>query len=518
MNAFRIVLVNPPHSLEERYGSFKSVGNTMPSLGLLGLAAVLREAGFAVAVVDAPSRNLGYRDTLKEVLDFRPDAAGMTAFTPSIFNAVKTADLLKAARPALPIVLGGPHLAAAPEETMRRFPGFDVGGLGEAESYLVPLFRALADGGELDRIPGLLLRRDDAVVSTGRAPAIKDLDRLPFPAWDLLPGFPRGYRPAAHTYRRLPAATMFTSRGCPEQCTFCDRGVFGNTIRAFSAEYVVDQIEFLITRFGIRDLTIYDDIFPLLKPRLLKICELMHRRGLELTWSCNSRVNLVDAQILAAMREAGCYQVGYGIESGDQGILDRISKRVKLEQVERAIRLTDEAGIRAKGFFIMGHPGETAATLRRTIDFAKSLPLTDYQTCLFTPFPGTEAHARAHQDGTFDDDWRRMNLLTPVFVPHGLSADQLVATAARSYREFYLRPRIVWRYLTGLRRPEHVTQMVRGGLALVQTSVGHRLGRRLFRSPLARLHGVFARFNESSMGARPAEAPKPEPVPAPLKV
>jgi radical SAM superfamily enzyme YgiQ (UPF0313 family) len=503
----KIALINPPHSLEERYGTMKTVGNTMPSLGMLGLAGVLRAGGFELAVIDAPSRNLGYDDTLREALAFHPDAVGMTAFTPSIFNAVKTAERLKAARPGLPIVLGGPHLAAAPEETMRRFGCFDVGGVGEAESYLVPLFAAVTGHGDLAGIKGLLYRRGDEVVSTGRPAALKDMDALPFPAWDLLPDFPNGYRPAAHTYRRLPAATMFTTRGCPEQCTFCDRGVFGNTIRAHTAEYVVDQIEFLITRFGIRDLTIYDDIFPLLKPRLFRICELLQERNLNLTWSCNSRVNLVDASVLKAMKDAGCYQIGYGIESGDQDILNHISKRVRLEQVEEAIRLTDEAGIRAKGFFIIGHPGETLASIRRTIDFAKKLPLADYQTCLFTPFPGTEAHAEAHEAGAFDDDWSRMNLLTPVFVPHGLTADLMVYWAARSYREFYLRPRIIWRYLTGLRRPEHVTQMLRGAAVLVRSTLESWRA----KAGLPSLHGIFTRFNQTAMGAKPPTPPAAEP-------
>jgi len=504
----KIALINPPHSLEERYGSMKTVGNTMPSLGMLGLAGVLREGGCDVAVIDAPSRNLGYTDTLKAALAFAPDAVGMTAFTPSIYNAVKTAEQLKAARPDLPIVLGGPHLAAAPEETMRRFPCFDVGGVGEAESYLVPLFAAVVQRGDLSTIKGLLYRDGDTVRSTGRPAALKDMDALPFPAWDLLPDFPAGYRPAAHTYRRLPAATMFTTRGCPEQCTFCDRGVFGNTIRAHSAEYVVDQIEFLIKRFAIRDLTIYDDIFPLLKPRLFRICELMQERGLNLTWSCNSRVNLVDASVLKAMKDAGCYQIGYGIESGDQDILDHISKRVKLAQVEEAVRLTDEAGIRAKGFFILGHPGETVASIRRTIDFAKRLPLADYQTCLFTPFPGTEAHAQAHAAGTFDDDWRRMNLLTPVFVPHGLTAEGMVDWAARSYREFYLRPRIIWRYLTNVRRPEHVTQMLRGAAVLLRSTLTAWRA----KAGLPSLHGIFARFNQSAMGVKASPEPESSPL------
>jgi len=463
----RVALVNPPHSLEERYGPLKSAGNTMPSLGLAGLAAILRDAGFAVAVVDAPSRQLGFAAAAAEIDGFAPDAVGMTAFTPSIHNAATLAGLLKEWHPERPIVLGGPHLSALPADTLRRFAAFDLGVVGEADDTIVPVFRLALDGGRPGDLPGLVCRNGGEPAETPRAAPIRDLDRLPFPAWDLLPGFPGRVRPAAHTYRRLPAATLFTARGCPELCVFCDRSVFGNAVRSFSAEYVVDQMGLLVRRFGIRDLTIYDDIFPLAKPRLLRVCELIREKGLDLTWSCNSRVNYADPESLRAMKAAGCWQIGYGIESGDQEILDRIAKRTKLSDIERAARLTDEAGIRVKGFFMMGLPGETEETVRRTIDFACRLPLSDYQTCFFTPLPGTAVTADLPRWGTLDDDWRKMNLLNPVFVPHGFTAERLRARAARSYRAFYLRPRIVWRYLTRIRRPEHVTQLVRGAFALL---------------------------------------------------
>jgi radical SAM superfamily enzyme YgiQ (UPF0313 family) len=257
--------------------------------------------------------------------------------------------------------------------------------------------------------------------------------------------------------------------------------VFGNKVRGFSAEYVVGQMEHLVRAFGVRDLVIYDDIFPILRPRLLRVCELIRSRGLDLTWSCNSRVNFADPESLRAMREAGCWQIGYGIESGSQEILDIIGKRIRLGEVERAVRLTEEAGIRAKGFFIIGHPGETLATIRRTIDFAKSLRLSDYQTCFFTPFPGTDIHREAGKYGTVAAGWDRMNLLTPAFVPNGLTAAGLEYWAARSYREFYLRPRIIWRYLAGIRRPSQAFQILRGAVALLDSlfrAVLHRFATR----------------------------------------
>jgi len=465
----RVILVNPPHSLEERYGSMKAVGNTMPSLGLLGLAGFLRGRGFTVGLIDSPARGLSFDATVREALAFSPDIAGLAAYTPSVHNAARTAGMLKEARPTLPVILGGPHVSAVPALTLSMFPDFDAAAVGESEGHLESLIRTILDGGSLSGIPGTAFRRDGEVVVTARAPELRDLDSLPFPAWDLLPGFPAAYRPAAHTYRRLPSATMFTSRGCPEHCAFCDRSVFGNRVRAFSAEYVVDQMEVLVRRFGIRDLTIYDDIFPLLKPRLIRICEMMRSRGLNLTWSCNSRVNFADRRTLKVMKEAGCYQIGYGIESGDQAILDRITKGFRLEEAEEAIRMTDEAGIKAKGFFITGHPGETLATIRKTVDFAKRLALSDYQTCFFTPYPGTADPKALEKEGKVEVDWPLMNLLQPAFIPAGLSRSDLVYWAARSYREFYLRPRIIWRYVSNIRRPEHLVQIARGARALAQS-------------------------------------------------
>lgn len=483
MAKLHVALVNPPHSLEERYGAMKAAGNTMPSIGLLGMAAILRNEGFTVAVVDAPARGLSYSETLKETLAGAPQAVGMTAFTPSVFNAAKMAGLLKEQVPGLPVALGGPHSAAVPEETVKMFGCFDAIAIGEGEPIIAPLMKALAGRGDLSPIPGLLFMADGKAKRTGPAALVKEMDSLPFPAWDLAPGFPGAYRPAAHTHRRLPSATMFTTRGCPEQCRFCDRSVFGNSIRGFSAGYVVNQMEALVRDWGIRDLIIYDDIFPLLKPRLLEICRLIRSRGLNLTWSCNSRVNFAEPEALAAMRGAGCWQIGYGIESGDQGILDIIGKRIKLEQVERAVRLTEEAGIRSKGFFIIGHPGETRATIRATIDFAKKLGLSDYQTCFFTPFPGTDIHREAAKYGTVVATWDKMNLLAPAFIPHGLTAGGLERLAARSYREFYLRPRIVWRYLSGIRSPYHVLQILRGGFALLSSLARAAIHRMLGRIP-----------------------------------
>jgi len=310
---------------------------------------------------------------------------------------------------------------------MERFQVFDIAVVGEGELTLVELLHVLHANQPLASVAGLVIRDGETLRATGRRPFITDLDSLPFPAWDLLEGFPQCYLPAPFKVRQLPAATLVTSRGCPNTCIFCDRSVFGASCHAYSADYVVRQMVELQRRYGIREFSFEDDTFITFKTRLKEICSRLIDLRLDLSWSCLGRVNHVTAENLALMRRAGCWQISYGIESGSPEILSLINKRVSLDQVRQAVQLSRKAGIRSKGFFILGHPGETRATLRMTSDFALELPLDDISVSLMTPFPGTELYRRAAEFGTFDPDWGRMSLLNVVFVPHGLTAEDLLA-------------------------------------------------------------------------------------------
>ena len=290
------------------------------------------------------------------------------------------------------------------------------------------------------------MREGNELRDTGRRPFIADLDSLPFPAWDLLEGFPQRYLPAPFKVRQLPATTLVTTRGCPNTCIFCDRSVFGSSCHAYSAEYVVRQMTELYHRYGIREFSFEDDTFITFKSRLQDICNRLIELGLDISWTCLGRVNHVTADNLRLMKRAGCWQISFGIESGSQEILSLINKRIRLDQVRQAVRLSREAGIRTKGFFILGHPGETRETMRMTIDFALELPLDDISVCHMTPFPGTELHARAAEFGDFDPDWGAMNLLNIVFIPNGLTRNDLLSAQKELIRRFYFRPRIITDY------------------------------------------------------------------------
>ena len=271
---------------------------------------------------------------------------------------------------------------------------------------------------------------------------IDDLDTLPFPAWDLLEGFPARYHPSVFKYRRLPSTHLVTSRGCPSRCTFCDTSVFGRAIRFHGAEYVLDMLTLLYNSHGIRDFIFEDDQFLLDRPRLEAICEGILRRGLRISWSCNGRVNSIrDATLPALVRRAGCWQINFGIESGDQTILNAMRKGITLPKVEEAIRLVHQAGIQTRGYFVLGFPEDTPATVQRSIRFACRLPLDDVSVFMLTPFPGSEIYRRQNQEHYLTDSFEKMNVLNVIATPRQLTDEQLRSAQRAFLRAFYLRPR-----------------------------------------------------------------------------
>jgi len=470
--------MTPPLSLEARYGSWARAGNAMPSLGIISLAAVTRREGFDSRVIEAAARDLDQEQVLQKIKEIEPRYVGLSATTFSIGTAAQLAKRIKLINKDTIIIVGGHHISAASQETMERFSDFDLGVIGEGEATVVELLKTLENGEELKRVKGIIYRakmddngkENEQTRFTAPRELIEDLDQLPFPAYDLLEGFPRAFHPPPFKMARFPAASIVTSRGCPNRCIFCDRSVFGNRCRAFSSEYIITWIKELVHRYGVRELLIEDDTFVMFKSRLFEICEGILRERLDLSWSCLGRVDMVTPEILKLMRKAGCWEIGYGIESGAQHILDLEEKKIDLAQVEQAVAWTKEAGIVTKGFFMIGHPLENEETMNRTIDFAKKLPLDDISVMMLTPFPGSELYKMAHHYGIFSNDWDKMNLLQPVFIPKGLDEEKLNSHTRKMLKEFYLRPRIFWGYLLRMaKHPRTIFRILKGFYAFLTT-------------------------------------------------
>ena len=462
----KIALVNPPYSFwspDKNY--LRPFIGTLPSLGLLSLAAVLRKRGYAVRIIESASLGLTFSQTVEEILREKPHYIGLNCTTASIDNAGQIASAIKAVNAQTLVFVGGPHITSIPEETFRRYAAFDYGIAGEGEMAFPDLLLWVEEGQRFREVESAIFREGAKVIINPRRRFIEDLDCLPLPAYDLLPFFPQKYRPPLLNYQRGPAASLISSRGCPQICTFCDRSVFGNRYRYFSEDYLMDLISHLHHSYGIRHLIFADDQFAASRSRLLRFCEKLARAGLPLRWNCDARVDSVDPALLKIMKRAGCWMISYGIESGSPEILAAISKGIRLDQVEQAVRATKEAGIRAKGLCMIGYPQETASTLKDTLSLILRCPFDELNLSFLTPYPGTEIYAQAKGSPSFTEDWSRMNAMNCVFRPETLATGVLEKNYAKIIRKFYMRPRITFSYLNLLARSPDNCGRLAAGLA-----------------------------------------------------
>jgi anaerobic magnesium-protoporphyrin IX monomethyl ester cyclase len=459
-----IVLVNPPYSFwSPEKNHLRPFIGTQPSLGLLSLAGVLRQEGFPVKILESASLGLSLPLTVDYVLQENPKYLGLTCTTASVDNAARIARAVKQKTPGIRVLVGGSHITALPAATFKRYPEFDFGVLGEGEAALGELLKAVEGGMDLPLVESAVFREGGKVRVNPRRKLIENLDELPFPAYDLLPSFPHAYRPPFLNYLKGPTASLTSSRGCPQTCTFCDRSVFGNRYRYFSEEYLLELIFLLRRRYGIQHLIFADDQFAASRPRLIRLCEKLARAGPKIRWNCDARTDSVDPDQLKLMKRAGCWMISYGIESGSQQILDQIQKGITLDRVEQTLRWTREAGIRAKGLFMVGYPQETEETLDQTLSFIRRAPLDEINLSFLTPYPGTEIYRQIRGSPEFDEDWGRMNALHCLFKPRALSRERLEKAYGRIIRRFYLRPGITRSYLGHLfRSPENGARLAAG--------------------------------------------------------
>lgn len=449
----RVMLIYPPVSKEERYSSaIGSAGGRQMPLGVFYLASYLRHHSHDVAVIDGETEGLTAGDIYQRVKAFNPDLIGISTTTMAFHRALETAQEIKTKFPNHPIVLGGPHISSNLAHAMS-YNLFDYGVVGEGETILLELVEKLQNGGDVSTIAGLAYRQNGEMKYMPRAGQIENLDDLPFPAYDLVSNL-SSYAPPPCNYKKFPVANVITSRGCPNSCTFCDRSVFGQSLRQRSAENVAAEIELLWKDYDVREIAFVDDTFTIRPQRIRRLFEILDTKGISFPWTCMSRINTVDYEVLKFMRDRGCWHISFGIESGNEDILRRIKKHISLSQAHRVIQWCAELGIRTKGFYIIGHPGETLETIEQTIQSALDLPLDDVVVTINTPIPGSPQYAEAKQNGSLDEtDWSKYNYWRPVFVPHGLTKDDLLLKHREFYRRFYMRPRIMWRYFNSFLSP-----------------------------------------------------------------
>jgi len=464
-----IILTTSPLSRQALYGIMSEVGAYDPPLGLAYLAANLRKHNISVEIVDANAMGLTRDELVNLIITKAPRYVGITAVTLDIYSAAKLAHDIKQKNRDIITMLGGVHLTAVPRETMEKFPQFDIGVIGEGETTLLEAIQALNGKKNLQTVNGLVYRLNGEVIFTQPRGMNYTLDSYPPPAWDLIPGFPHNYPVPPYSTYQGPSCSIVTSRGCGRRCTFCFQGTMGRSLRFHSAEYVLTIIKHLFSHYDIRDLRFVDDQFLASKTRSEKICAMLIKEKLNLTFSCLARIDTINPPLLRLLKKAGCRQINFGIESGSQRILDLVKKDIKLEEIFQAVKWTHEEGIRTLGYFMIGFPTETEQTIKESITFAKKLPLDDISIFLLTPFPGTELYGCAHHYGIFKKDWKAMSLfIEPCFVPHGLTKEKMLALRKKAILQFYVRPRIIFSYLRRIKSMAHIKMLLKGFFTVIR--------------------------------------------------
>jgi len=364
--------------------------------------------------------------------------------TPSIYDVYHAAKVAKNHNPAILVVVGGAHVTFQDEQVLRECPEIDVVVRGEGEVTMNMLMERISESRSIDDVPGTTVRRGNTTIRNPDMPYIVNLDELPFPDYetlDLPSYFPKGKR----------IAPMITSRGCPYQCTFCSSSrITGKRWRGRSPENVIQEMQLLVDKYGVQDITFLDDLFTFDHRRVQDICSHMIQDSSDIGWTCSSRADFIAKypEMTNWLKKAGCHTIYIGAESGSQRILNRIKKGIRVDQIISAVKRAKRVGLEVVLSFILGIPGETKDDIRSTIDFACKLDPDLAQFTICTPYPGTPMYDEAIENNWLSvSDWSKFTVLEPIMDLPGLSKDWVKQQLRRAYYRFYTRPCFIWKHI-----------------------------------------------------------------------
>jgi radical SAM superfamily enzyme YgiQ (UPF0313 family) len=452
----RVLLVNPSMNMK-KLGRFAKLLEPMPPTGLAYIAGALEAHGATVRAVDMFAEHLSAEEVVDIAKRFRPDLVGMTVLTPSASVCEGLSRLLQRALPDARIVWGAVHADVFARELVR--DGIcDFVVHHDGEITVCELVDALAaNEKDYSAIDGLTWRTTDgeAVTNKGRT-LLRDLDSLAYPAWHLFPYHRYGLLPFADMDK--PVLTMTGSRGCPYRCDYCSLLHTGKVYRRRDPIKIADEYEYLVDRYGVKQIGFVDPIFPLVKKDLRPLCEELVRRGLDkkCVWLSETRADRLDAETCELMYEGGCRRVLMGIESGVDLLLGNVNKTITTDSVRNAVKYLRQAGLQSVGLFMIGLPGETPELTLETIEFAVELDLDFAKFAITTPFPGSQLFEDQWQKTLFRDDWENYTTFNPdpdrlVYHPEGYDPAVLIQMQSYAMRRFYVRPRQVIRQMVQLR-------------------------------------------------------------------
>ncbi|HJO14821.1 MAG TPA: radical SAM protein [Candidatus Pacearchaeota archaeon] len=461
----RLLLIQPNYRLVYSYAGSDTATPIYPPLGLAYIAAVVREAGHDVKILESNAHNLTHEQIKKEIFNYNPDFIALSASS-SLMNEV---DKLSNLCPEnVKVILGGIHASSAPDEVLTNHPKIDLVVRREGEETIVEIL----ENKPYEQIDGISYRDNNGNnIHNKDSKFIEDLDSLPFPARDLLPMD----KYFSFEARRSPIDYIVSGRGCPYRCTFCaDFITSGRKLRIRSGESIVKEIQFLVDKYSTQEIDFQDDNFTFYPDRIKEFCDLMIKTGLnkKIVWKVANgvRCDKLTLPMLKHMKKAGCYMLSLGIESGNQEILDKMRKAEKLEDIRNAANWCHQVGIESRGLFIFGNIGENRQTMRDTIEFAKSLPLDTATFHICIPMPSTEHHEIIKKEGKFlDVGFEGLTAYSDgAFILGDVNPKLMSEMQKKAYKQFYIRPSFVMKRFLRIRSLDDIKLIAKGGLEVLK--------------------------------------------------
>jgi radical SAM superfamily enzyme YgiQ (UPF0313 family) len=386
-------------------------GSSMPPLGLLYIAAVLEEDGHEIRIVPSDILKLSWKQIAEEIRAFQADIIGVTSTTENRFQSF---DLIKQAKKEFPealTVLGGPHASMAAEDCLEHIPELDIVVKGEGEETMRELCLVLEgkDGSDkLSSVTGISYRHDGTIQSNPPRVPIKDLDNIPRPAYHLIPFEAYNFRFEVPGQGLLSAVNMMSSRGCPFDCNFCATPInWGRLVRMRSAENIIDEIEFLIEKYGVKVIFFFDDTFNTNQKRVHAICDLIIERKLDIYFKCDVRIDLIDKALLVKMKEAGLFHLSFGIEAGSERVRNEIvNKKLEVDDFFNLVEWCNELDIIPNAFFIFSHPTETWEEAQESIKIIEQYKdKIEASIAILHIYPGTPLEKTANEMGVLPENF-----------------------------------------------------------------------------------------------------------------
>lgn len=431
-----VLLVYPSYSYPKKW----------PPIGLGYIASVLKVAGYSVDILDMSVLGMSHEDLENHIRQTKPKLVGISFMTNQFQEAVNVSKIVKDIDKNIPVIVGGPHVSALPEEILAH-ESVDIAVRGEGEVTILELANCFlgSEKFELSAINGIAYKKEGQVHLTQRRELIQDLDSIPSPAWHLLP-IKKYSVPATGGDVKESVFAIISSRGCPNRCIFCDsHTVFGRKFRARSAQNIFDELVYLNKNFGATQFDFVDDTITVNKNRIYQLCDLILSSNNKFKWMCNARVNTVNEDLLKLMKSAGCVRVEFGVESGDPKVLKKIKKAVTIEQIKNAHAMARKAGLSIGSFVMVGNLGEDFSSVTKTKVLLEQIDTDDVFIAIATPFPGTELYEIAkNHSWLLSTDWSKY-VTSPTHLPN---YKPLMKTDKMSTREilkafFYLHSRFV---------------------------------------------------------------------------